>query len=74
MLSLVGHCDWAFLRKETYFNWKFAAEYGTRYLIVLQHNSVQNSFIIMHSFVFIPFLRNRSMNSQKKNKCNVQPF
>lgn len=42
---------------EKHFNWKFIAEYGKSYFIILSHNTTQK-IAFYHSFVFIPFLRN----------------
>jgi len=50
--TLTGH----FSYNENCSNWKFVAEYGTPYFIILPHNTMQKSFVIR--FLFTPLLRN----------------
>jgi len=62
--------DQAFLLNEKYFNWKFVAEYGTSYFIILPNNTRQKSFVI--SFVFIPFLKNNFISAMRSLKCRIE--
>jgi len=65
--TLTGH----FCQNEKYFNWKFVAEYGASYFVILLHNTTEKSFVI--GFVFIPILRILS-HAVRHLKCYVELY